>query len=287
MSVNLYKKSFIISLCLNATSFISAYDFNTYERAEFYNNQSFREWVDASEALKEYPFQGNESILEIGCRDGRISANLAGRIPNGDIISIDIRGSGAIQFANLNHSKELYPNLTFLEKDVLDLDDENCFDLAVSFYSLHWNPDQLVTLQKIYQLLKKNGTLLFNIPLKMSPEAAAIFREVFNREEWKVYFCNYSHPRQKLNGDEYASLLTSVGFKSLDIRMQKREYLFENKRAFINFFKLHSFIDRLPEEKIDKFLTDLVNQYAQHFIRSDGQIPFIFEELLVKAIKLN
>jgi hypothetical protein len=64
------RKYGLISLCLNLSSFISAYDFSTHERVEFYYNQSFRNWVCVEQALKEYPFQGNESVLEIDAETG-------------------------------------------------------------------------------------------------------------------------------------------------------------------------------------------------------------------------
>jgi trans-aconitate 2-methyltransferase len=115
--------------------------FSTYDRAEFYHDHSLQQWSVAYAALKNYFFLGDEKVLEIGCRGGRVSANVAGRIPQGEIIATEMRGPGAIQFANQNHAKSLYPNLTFLEEDFLDSHYDNQFDLAVSFSSLHWYSD--------------------------------------------------------------------------------------------------------------------------------------------------
>ena len=159
------------------------------------------------------------------------------------------------------------------------------FDIVVSFSSLHWHSDQMAIIKKVYQALKKDGQFLFTIPLRASPEILATFRELMNKDEWKEYYPNYSHPRKKFTADEYATLLTEAGFKSLDIKVQNREFLFENKRSLIDSLKTHSVIDSLPEDKVENFLTNFTNSYAEQFTRPDGQIPFMHIELLVKASK--
>ena len=100
--------------CLCAPCFISGVDsFSTYELAEFYHNHSLQQWEVAYTALQGYSFQGDESVLEIGCRSGRVAANVAGRVPQGEVIASEMRGQGAIQFATQNHAKESLPKFNF------------------------------------------------------------------------------------------------------------------------------------------------------------------------------
>lgn len=288
-TVDIFKKKMILA-CLTASllipSLISAIDaFSTYEKAELYHNHSFQQWQVAYEALKAYSFQGHESVIEIGCRSGRIAANIAGRVPQGEVIATEMRGQGAIEFAIQNHSKSLYPNLSFLEQDFLDSEFDGQFDLAVSFSSLHWFLDQKSILQKVYLALKPQGKILFTIPGKPLPEISALFAVLMNKEEWKPYFETYSHPRKKFTAEEYRSFLLSAGFEPIDIRMQRRKYFFENKRALIDWFRAFSpILDCLPEEKKEEFLSDFSNLYTQYFpIEADGQIPFIQDELFIQA----
>ncbi len=79
----------------------------------YHDHSSLWDWMGALEALKGYSFHGNESVLEAGCINGRIAANIASRVPNGEVIATEVRGPAATQLANQMYSKSLYPNLSF------------------------------------------------------------------------------------------------------------------------------------------------------------------------------
>lgn len=276
---------FLITFLFLSPSAWAVDTFSTYEKADYYHRNSFEGWIVAYDILRGFYFNGDESVLDMGCRDGRIAANLAGRIPDGEVIAIEMRGPGSIQFAQKNYSQELYPNLTFIEQNILNSDYENRFDLIVSFSFLHWNSDQAAIVQKAYQALKDEGQLVMTIPLKVIPEISANFKELMNKDEWKEYFVNFSHPRKKYTAQEYTSLLVDAGFEFVQSAILNREYLFENKRALIDWLKMHSVVDSLPEEKVENFLIQFANVHAQEFTYPDGQIPFYFEELLIVANK--
>jgi trans-aconitate methyltransferase len=69
--------------------------------------------------------------------------------------------------------------------------------------------------------------------------------------------------------------------------MERCEYFFENKRALIDWFKSFSpILDHIPNDQQEVFLSDFANLYTAYFpIRSDGFIPFIQNELFIRAIK--
>ncbi len=275
-------------LAIGITSAASAIDsFSTYERAEFYHEHSQQQWNVAYEALKGYAFQGNEAVLEVGCRGGRGAANIAGRIPNGEVIATEMRGPGAIAFASQNHPKSLYPNLIFLEQDFFKTSYRERFDLVVSFSSLHWYADQQAILKKVHEALKPHGQILFTIPGKPLTDVNSVFAILMNKEEWKPFFENYSHPRKKFTPEEYMVFLVEAGFNPIDVKMKRCEYLFENKRALIDWFRAFSpILDCIPDSKKAEFLIDFANTYVGYFpIRPDGQIPFMQDELIIKAMK--
>ena len=185
-----------------------------------------------------------------------------------------------------NHSQQLYPNLTFLDQDFLKTDFVNKFDLAVAFSSMHWYKNQDEILKKVYQALKPGGRLLFTIPGKPLQGINACL-ELVDMDEWKGYFEGYVHPRKHFTPEEYRSLLDRTGFKSIEITVNRRQHFFENKRALIDWFKAFSpLLDRIPDAKRDNFLTDFANLYTQYFpIEPDGRIPFVQDELFVRAVK--
>src|SRR5262245_41096285 len=228
----------VIAISIACMSFINTViaidSFSTYEQAEFYHTHSLQQWKVAYEALKSYEFQEQTSILEVGCRGGRIAANLAGRLPFGEVVATEMRGEGAIRFARQNHPKNLYPNLTFLDQDFLETHFNDYFDLVISFNSLHWYPDQMKILKKIYDALKPQGEIFFTIPGKPLPEIHKIISTLMNQQEWKAYFVDYVHPRKNFTMDEYMSFLTDTGFNPIEIKMKRCSFFFENKRGLID-----------------------------------------------------
>src|ERR1700733_8424118 len=109
------------------------------EEAAFYHHHSQQQWNVAYEALKKLEFQGNEQVLDIGCGTGKITANIAGRVPNGSVLGLDI-SQGMTVFAQKIYPP-FYNNLSFLKADILNFvssPSPSKFDVICSFNSLHW-----------------------------------------------------------------------------------------------------------------------------------------------------
>ncbi len=57
--------------------------------AEDYAQHSSAQQSWARELIAKPHLQGHESVLDIGCGDGRITAEIAGHLPDGDIRGVD------------------------------------------------------------------------------------------------------------------------------------------------------------------------------------------------------
>ena len=51
------------------------------------NSQNQFQW--AKELIPKLKLQGNEALLDIGCGDGKITAEIAKALPNGKVVGID------------------------------------------------------------------------------------------------------------------------------------------------------------------------------------------------------
>lgn len=96
-------------------------------------------------------WEGWETVLDIGCGDGKISSLIAEKA--GSVVGIDISPS-MIEFAKKQYGSE---NLFFEVQDATNLPFKESFDSVVSFTTLQWIPNQEAVLQGIYQSLKKRG----------------------------------------------------------------------------------------------------------------------------------
>jgi SAM-dependent methyltransferase len=76
--------------------------------------------------------KGSERVLDIGCGDGRITAEIAARVPQGSVIGVD-SSHDMIAFASSHFGLELRPNVRFEVADAGSLPFREEFDLVVSF----------------------------------------------------------------------------------------------------------------------------------------------------------
>jgi trans-aconitate 2-methyltransferase len=131
---------------------------NGIEDAKTYHGNSTLQWHVAMGAIDSVLWKGTEYVLDIGCGDGKITALLAQKLPEGAVLGIDISQS-MIDFASLNYPREDYPNLNFQKLDATEILFENQFDRVVSFSTLHWVMNQEKALKAIHRALIPGGAV--------------------------------------------------------------------------------------------------------------------------------
>jgi len=196
-------------------------------KAQNYKENSIPQELCAMDAIEHHAFIGNEHILDIGCGDGRVTAEIAKRVPQGHVIGIDNSKS------MIDSAKKTYKNLThvkFLQSDACHFKSETSFDLVVSFSALHWLPNQLEIFKNIYDMLKPGGQLLIRTA---GGESQAIV-EVFEREEWKNKLNPNRAKFQAKSASEYAQMLKKCGFKDIHAITLQASSQHESRKKLIN-----------------------------------------------------
>src|SRR5437868_4676333 len=95
----------------------------------------------AAEVLSILDLKGAERVLDLGCGNGKVTAQIAARLPNGNVLGVD-SSADMIAFATANFASGARPNLRFETADIRHLSLPEQFDLVVSFNALHWITDQ-------------------------------------------------------------------------------------------------------------------------------------------------
>src|SRR5262249_10200630 len=121
-----------------------------------YFRESTLQQTMADEQLARLRLQGSERILDVGCGDGKITAQIAGRVPDGSVLGVD-PSPDMIAFAAQHFGPPASVNLRFEVADARSLTYREEFDLVVSFNALHWVPEQAAALRSIHAALKPGG----------------------------------------------------------------------------------------------------------------------------------
>jgi trans-aconitate 2-methyltransferase len=146
-----------------------------WNAAEYSRRSSLQEAM-AQEVLALLDLKGAERILDVGCGDGKITAEIASRAPRGSVVGVD-PSRDMISFAQGHFGPATRPNLRFEVADARCLPFKDEFELVVSFNSLHWVPEQDVALGSIHSALISGGRAQLRLvakgarkSLEMSPK---------------------------------------------------------------------------------------------------------------------
>lgn len=109
------------------------------------------------EALRSLNLNGSESILEVGCGDGSVLAQLTESGHQGSLVGQDI----TVDLFKTNQEK--YPAVNFLvgSADSLPMMDNSC-DVILAFFMLYHLPDPVAALREWHRILKPGGKILIS-----------------------------------------------------------------------------------------------------------------------------
>ncbi|KAK8197377.1 S-adenosyl-L-methionine-dependent methyltransferase [Phyllosticta capitalensis] len=116
--------------------------------------------------------QPTDSILDIGCGDGPLTAQIAGAVSSGRVLGLDASPS-MIQTAQKDYAPSKHPNLIFQVADCTKLSKEvpevldGSFDKVFSNAAYHWilrNPEtRKDVFSDAFKALKPGGSLVFEM----------------------------------------------------------------------------------------------------------------------------
>src|SRR5262245_63002626 len=105
-----------------------------WQASDYYRHSGLQQTM-AEEQLGRLTLDGSEQILDVGCGDGKITAEIAARVPRGSVLGVD-PSRDMIAFASSRFSYPAHANLRFEVADARRLPYRDELDLVVSFDAL-------------------------------------------------------------------------------------------------------------------------------------------------------
>ncbi len=212
--------------------------------AQHYRTHSDQQYSRASELLDPFHFDVSATVLDIGCGDGRITAEIANRVPQGKVIGIDA-SLNMIHLARESFPKAAFPNLEFHCIKAEEIPFVEQFDKIVCFNCLLWVRKAKQALDLMCKLLKRNGELLILTYLKNSSYVD------FLEETLKAYpqYQELSAAHTMLSANDYEWILKSNHLKLEEFTIREQVTKYENTEDLKGYLKgwLTSYVS-LPQE---------------------------------------
>jgi trans-aconitate 2-methyltransferase len=228
-----------------------------------YSRHSSLQAAVAQEQLGRLTLEGAERVLDIGCGDGKITAEIAARVPHGSVLGVD-PSPDMFAFATHPFGPATRPNLRFEVADARRLSYRGEFERVVSFNALHWVPEQGEALRSIRAALVDAGQAV----LRFVPEGGRrcledVIEDVRQSARWARHFTDFQKPYAHFSPQEYQDLAHQNGFRVLRMGFEDRAWDFQTREAFAAFARATfvAWTRHLPESDWPTFTTEVLDRY--------------------------
>lgn len=227
----------------------------------------------------------HERILDLGCGDGALTAELAELVPGGFVLGIDASES-MIATATKDHTGT---NLRFERLDINTIDFEPEFDLVFSNATLHWVKDHRALLKNVYNCLKDQGTARFQFAGDGNcSNLIRVVRDVMSESPYADAFRDFSWPWYMPTGREYQALLEEAPFTGKKVWCTGADKIFESSEAMIRWIdqpSLVPFLGAIAEPDRRRFRDTVVERMIAETQQDDGTYFETFRRINVWARK--
>jgi trans-aconitate 2-methyltransferase len=256
--------------------------------AEDYARSSAGQQKWARELIAKLHLQGNERLLDIGCGDGKVTAEIASYLPRGTVLGVD-SSPEMISLAQSLYPTVDYPNLCFQLADASALNFDNEFDVVFSNATLHWVLDHRPVLKGIARSLTPNGKVLLQMGGRgNAARVAEAMDEVCSRPEWRERFAGFQFPYGFFGLDEYQAWLTEASLVPVRVELIPKDMAHADRDAFEGWLRTTwlPYIQRVAEHRRQDFVKQVVDAYlVANPVSPDGVVHLQMVRLEVEVEK--
>jgi trans-aconitate 2-methyltransferase len=230
------------------------WDAATYDRV---SDPQF-EW--ALEQLERLELAGDEIVLDAGCGSGRVTAELASRVPRGLVYGVDVAPS------MVEHARRaLGSKATILCQDLTRLDLPETVDVAFSNATFHWVHDHQALFEALHGAMRPGARLLaqcgglgnIDVFRKVADSVAA-------QEPFAPYFEGWRRPWNYASAEETAVRLAEAGFVEVNTWLQPKRVVPEP--GFVQTVCLVRHLDPLPDDVRPAFVDRVLEAYGEPLV---------------------
>ena len=248
----------------------------------------------ARDLLANVTFRGDERILDVGCGDGKITAEIARAVPRGFVTGTDV-SSEMITFAKKSFPRKDHPNLVFLVCDARKVSQKlfsppRPVDLVFSNAALHWVDDHEQFLDAAASVLNPGGRLVVSCGGKGNAHDVFLaLRPELRLQHWRAFFRGMPSPYFFHSPTEYEKWLPKHGFKVNTIKLTPRDANYQGSEGFATWLRTTwiPYVQRVPEALREEFIAAVTRRYvAKHPPDAEHQIQVRMVRLEIDAIKI-
>lgn len=248
---------------------------NTKWNAADYAANSVVQQTWARELIAKLKLRGDEHVLDVGCGDGKVTAEIARALPRGSVTGVDASPQ-MIEFARKNFPTTQYSNLRFRVMDARKLGggdassqsadrrahaarksgDEGVaakrqFDFVFSNAALHWVDDHPAILRGASSVLKPGGRLVVSCGGKGNAHDVFLaLRPEMRLKRWREFFRRMPMPYFFYAPGDYEKWLPRFGFQINRLELASKDAIYAGAEGFATWLRTTwiPYVQRVPEK---------------------------------------
>src|SRR5688572_27897932 len=199
-----------------------------------YHDISFPQQAWGRRVLDRLPLAGTERVLDIGCGTGRLTAEIAQRVPDGVAVGVD-RSAAMLETAG-SWLRDRSCKTRLVLADAAALPFRRAFDAAFSGATFHWIRDHAALFRSIITVLRPGGRLVAqcgggpNIA-QLLGRADRLMRDA----NFSPFFEDWTEPTYFADVASTARRLTTAGFVDVEVSLEPAPTPFDGAEAFQEF----------------------------------------------------
>jgi trans-aconitate 2-methyltransferase len=259
-----------------------------WNAAEYAANSSVQQtW--ARELIAKLNLRGDEHILDVGCGDGKVTAEIARSLPKGSVTGIDASPQ-MIEFAKQAFPAAEFSNLRFRVMDARKKKFDRRFDLVFSNAALHWVDDHPAILRGAATVLKPGGRLVISCGGKGNAQDVFVaLRPEMRLKRWREFFRRMPTPYFFHSTSDYEKWLPRFDFKIHSLALVPKDATYDDAEGFAIWLRTTwiPYVQRVPEDLREEFIAAVTERYvAKHPPDKSGLVHVRMVRLEIDAVKI-
>jgi trans-aconitate methyltransferase len=246
----------------------------------------------ARELMARLKLRSDEHILDVGCGDGKVTAEIARAVPSGLVAGIDASAE-MIGFARKTFPPSKIPNLKFQICDARKISAGITgapFDTVFSNAALHWMDDHQAILRGMASVLKPRGRLIVSCGGKGNAQDVFVaLRPEMRLKRWREFFRRMPTPYFFHSPADYEKWLPKFGFRINTLKLAPKDATYGGADGFAAWLRTTwlPYVQRVPENLREKFITAVTERYvAKHPPDAGGKVHVRMVRLEIDAVKV-
>jgi len=243
----------------------------------------------ARELIAHLHLRGDEHVLDVGCGDGKVTAEITQAVPHGSVIGIDASPQ-MIEFARKTFPAGKNPHLEFRVMDARKIKFARQFDLLFSNAALHWVDDHEAILHGAASVLKPGGRLVVSCGGRGNAQDVYLaLRPEMRLKRWRGFFRKLETPYFFYSPADYERWLPRAGFKTRSVKLAPKDAVYDGRDGFAAWLRTTwlPYIQRVPEDVREEFIAAVADRYlARHPSDTEDRVHVRMVRLEIDAEKV-